>query len=357
MASERRVLIGSVEIGGGAPVAVQSMTNTKTVEVESTVRQARELEAAGCELVRVAAPDLESVAALPKIKAEIGIPLIADVHFHSSLALAALDAGVDKLRINPGNIGSAAEVERIVLRAGEKGTPLRIGVNAGSLHRKFRSEPDLATALVKSCLEYVRFCEERDFRELVLSVKSSSVPVAIEAYQRLAKETGYPLHLGITEAGTLVGGAVKSAVGLGVLLAEGIGDTVRVSLAADPVREVEVAYEILRTLGLRSRGADVIACPTCARTEIDVVAVAEEVRTRLLARTEPITVAVMGCVVNGPGEAAEADVGIAGGNGLAILFRNGQPVGKIRATSTTELVNALMREIDQLLGPRAQTVR
>ncbi|MCL5292257.1 MAG: flavodoxin-dependent (E)-4-hydroxy-3-methylbut-2-enyl-diphosphate synthase [Actinobacteria bacterium] len=346
MASTRIVRIGDVEIGGDRPVAVQSMTNTRTKDVEATVSQINLLEEAGCEIVRVGLPDRESVAAVEEIKGRISIPLVADVHFHADFAIEALKRGADKVRINPGNIGSEPEFISVLEAAGERGVAVRIGVNSGSLHRKFADEPDQATALVKSCIEYVKAAEKIGFTDLVLSVKSSTVMTAVKAYRRLAKEADYPLHLGITEAGTLLAGAVKSSVGLGVLLAEGIGDTIRVSLTADPVREVQVAQEILRSLGLRSFGPEVIACPTCARQEIDIIALAEEVEKRLRAYRDPIKVVVMGCPVNGPGEASEADVGIAGGRGAGIIYREGKAV---RRVSTDRMIDELFKEIDDFI--------
>lgn len=323
------------------------MTNTETKNVDATVAQIKELETAGCEIVRVGLPDRDAVEAIESIKERIAIPLVADVHFHSAFAVEALERGADKVRINPGNIGSDAEYIKVLEAAGIKGAAVRVGVNSGSLHRKFANEKDQATALVNSCIEYVEMAEKVGFKNLVLSVKSSSVMTAIKAYRMLAGRVDYPLHLGITEAGTLVTGAVRSSVGLGVLLAEGIGDTLRVSLAADPVNEVRVAYEILRSLELRERGPVVIACPTCARLEIDVISLANEVEKRLLAYRAPIKVAVMGCPVNGPGEAAEADVAIAGGRGEGIIYRDGKAVRKV---TSDRMVEELFKEIDEYIG-------
>ncbi len=342
--------IGGVKIGGNHAIAVQSMANTDTKDVQATVEQIKALEGVGCEIVRIGLPDRESVKALSSIKEQISVPLVADVHYQADFAIEALRRGVDKVRINPGNIGSEADFLHVLEAAGERGAAVRIGVNAGSLHRKYAEEPDQAAALVKSCMEFVRSAERIGFLNLVLSVKSSSVTTTINAYKLLAAETDYPLHLGITEAGTLLTGAVRSAVGLGVLLAEGIGDTIRVSLAADPVEEVRVAYEILRSLGIRAFGPEVIACPTCARMEIDVIALAEEVESRLkeLYR-EPIKVAVMGCPVNGPGEASEADVGIAGGRSTGIIYREGKAVRRVPAD---RMLDELFAEIGDFLNRR-----
>lgn len=340
----RQVKIGNVCIGGKAPVSVQSMTTTPSQDVKATVRQIRELEEAGCEIVRVAVPDAGAASALTAIKKAISIPLVADIHFDHRLALAAIDAGVDKIRINPGNIGAKEKVAKVVLRAKEKKTPIRIGVNAGSLDKKY-SRLRLADSLVKSALEHVSFFESLGFFDMVLSVKSSSVLTSIEAYRQLAKECDYPLHLGITEAGTVLTGAIKSSVGLGVLLNEGIGDTLRVSLTSDPVKEVLVGFEILQSLGLRQERPELISCPTCARCEIDLIPLAEEVERRLMKLNKPVKVAVMGCVVNGPGEAREADVGLAAGKGSAVLFVRGEVICKVKES---EMVEALMDEITKL---------
>ncbi len=342
----RQVKIGNVVIGGGNPVAVQSMASEKTEDVRATVEQIKRLEEAGCELIRVAVPSREAVEALPKIKKEINIPLIADIHFHWEYAVGAIEAGADKIRVNPGNIGGEDLVAKIVEKAKERGTTIRIGVNSGSLHPKYYKEEDIPAALVKSCLEYVRFCEKFDFHNIVLSVKSSSVIDSIRAYRMLSEQTDYPLHLGITEAGSLMKGTVKSAVGLGVLLADGIGDTMRVSLSADPVHEVQVAYQILQSLGLRSYGPEIISCPTCGRCDIDVIPIVEEIEKRLMTVRTPLKVAVMGCVVNGPGEARDADIGIAGGKREGVLFKDGKAV---RRVPSEDMVEVLMGEIEKLI--------
>lgn len=341
----REIKIGNLIIGGKAPVTIQSMTNTKTSDVQATVAQIKALEEVGCEIIRVAVPDRESVLAIPQIKKEIKIPLVADIHFDWQLAIAAIEAGADKIRINPGNIGDEARVGSIVEKAREKNTSIRIGVNAGSLHKKYEAKKgNLSEALVGSALEYISFCEKLNFRNLVVSVKSTSVLATIETYRIIAQEVDYPLHLGITEAGTLTSGTVKSAIGLGILLYEGIGDTIRVSLTADPVNEVLVASEILKNLGLK-KGPILISCPTCGRCEINLIPVAKEVECALLRYNLPIKVAVMGCVVNGPGEAKEADIGIAAGKGGGILFVKGKPIKKV---TENELVNALLSEIEKM---------
>ncbi len=341
-----KVKIGDLEIGGGNPVAVQSMTNRKTEDIASTIEQIRDLEAVGCELVRVAVPTREAIDALPKIKKQIKIPLIADIHFHWEYAIGAIDAGADKIRINPGNIGGLENFAKVIEKARENKVAIRVGVNSGSLHPKYKNEEDPAEALVKSCIEYVQFCEEMDFHDIVLSVKSSSVVNSIKAYRMLAEATRYPLHLGITESGSLMSGTIKSSVGLGVLLAGGIGDTVRVSLSADPVHEIQVAFQILQALGLRSYGPEIISCPTCGRCDIDVIPVVEEIEKRLMTVRTPLKVAIMGCVVNGPGEAKEADIGIAGGKREGVLFKAGKAIRRVPADA---MVEELMGEIEKLI--------
>lgn len=340
----RQVEIGGVKVGGGAPVVIQSMTNTDTRDAAKTLAQIRDLAGYGCELIRVAVPDAEAATALKRLKAESPVPLIADVHFDYRLALEALAAGVDGLRLNPGNIGGRDKVRLVVREAKDRGVPIRIGVNAGSLERRLLEKYGgvTAEAMVESALDHVRLLEEHDFRAIKLSVKAADVPLMLEAYRQLARVVDYPLHVGVTEAGTLRGGLVKSAVGIGVLLAEGIGDTIRVSLTADPRYEVWAAWEILKTLGLRRRGVEFISCPTCGRCEIDLITIANTVEERLQGVTEPLKVAVMGCVVNGPGEAREADIGIAGGKGVGLLFRKGEPV---RTVPEAVLVEELIQEI------------
>lgn len=345
----RALQVGKVTVGGRAPVSVQSMTNTKTHDVESTVKQIQELAEVGCDIVRVAVPDMDAALALEKIKAQISIPLIADIHFDYRLALAAMERGVDGLRINPGNIGSELHVVSVVKEAKKRSIPIRIGVNAGSLEKSLLQKYGHPTpeAMVESALQHVAILERLGFYDIKISLKANNVPMTIQAYRLISERLEYPLHLGITEAGTINSGIIKSSVGIGALLAEGIGDTVRVSLTGNPVHEVRVANEILKTLGLREYGPTLISCPTCGRCNIHLVEIAEKVEKKLASVTKPIKVAVMGCVVNGPGEAKEADVGIAGGKGFGIVFRKGEIVSKV---PDSELVDALFREIEKLIG-------
>jgi (E)-4-hydroxy-3-methylbut-2-enyl-diphosphate synthase len=341
------IQIGPVTVGGGAPISVQSMTNTPTQDVAATVDQIRRLETAGCEIVRVAVPDRTAAEAIPAIKAAITIPLIADIHFDHRLAVRAAEAGADGLRLNPGNIGGPAKVRTVVECARDRGIPIRIGVNAGSLEKELVERFGGATpeAMVESALRHAALLQDLDFHMIKLSLKASDVGRTLAAYRLLATQTELPLHIGVTEAGSLYTGIVKSALGIGMLLAEGIGDTLRVSLTRDPVEEVRVGYEILKALGLRRRGPDIIACPTCGRTEIDLFKVVEQVEARLQHFKTPIKIAIMGCVVNGPGEAREADLGIAGGRGVGILFKKGEVVRKV---PEADLVEVLMQEIDRL---------
>lgn len=352
----REVKIGSVVIGGSNPIAVQSMTDTDTRDVARTVRQIRRLERAGCEIARVAVPDRQSADAIAAIREKVTIPVVADVHFDHRLALRALESGADKLRINPGNIGGPDRVRAVVSAAADRGTPIRIGVNAGSIERDILERYGFPTAeaLAESVLRHVEMIESFGFHDLVLSAKSFDVPETVRANRILAAETDYPLHLGITEAGTLLSGAVRSAVGLGILLAERIGDTLRVSLADAPEREVEAAFGILKALGLRSRGVTVIACPTCGRTGIDVKTMARQVEKRLEGIEAPVTVAVMGCVVNGPGEARLADVGIAGGDGKGAVFEKGRVVATV---PESELVDELVQRVEKLTTEREMKIR
>ena len=345
MASEKQISVGGVKIGGGAPIVVQSMTLTDTHDVEATLGQIRRLDEAGCELVRVAVPGRADADALPAIVAGSRLPVIADIHFNASLALRAMDAGVAAVRINPGNIGGPDKVEQVVRRAKQTATPMRIGANSGSLpdHLRQFATNDPAGALVEAALEEVRLLERLDYREFKISVKSSSVPVMIQAYQRLSQKVPYPLHLGVTEAGPAFTGTVKSAVGIGALLAAGIGDTLRVSLTADPVDEVKVAWEILRSLGLRHKGPMMIACPSCGRTNVDVLDLATEVEQRLAGYDEVFEVAVMGCAVNGPGEAGDADFGIAGGRDAGFIYAHGAVLRKV---PQERLVDELFAEVD-----------
>ncbi|WP_071546152.1 flavodoxin-dependent (E)-4-hydroxy-3-methylbut-2-enyl-diphosphate synthase [Pseudodesulfovibrio hydrargyri] len=348
----RTVNIGGVGIGGDNPVRVQSMCNTDTRDVLATVAQIHQLAEAGCEIVRLAVPDEAAAAKLAAIREQSPVPLIADIHFDHRLALAALDAGFDGLRINPGNIGDEAKVDAVVRAAKERSTPIRIGVNGGSLEKDLLKQYGGPTpeAMVESGLRHVRMLEARGFHDIKISLKTSSVLKTMAAYRLMSEQVDYPLHIGITEAGTLVRGAVKSSVGLGILLHEGIGDTMRVSLTHDPVAEIGVAYEILRSLGLRERGPEIISCPTCGRTEIGLIELAERVEAALRGVEEVFTVAVMGCVVNGPGEAREADIGIAGGRDLGIIFRKGEVVRKVRGNAN--LLPEFMKEIDKFLEER-----
>ena len=344
----RQIHIGPVAVGGGAPVSVQSMTNTKTADVAATVAQIRALSAAGCDIVRLAVPDMDAAKALGEIIRDTDVPLVADIHFDYRLALEAIRQGVAALRLNPGNIGGEERVQAVVREAKAAGIPIRIGVNGGSLDKKLLQKYGRVTAeaLVESAMEHVRILEAQDFHDMKISLKAHDVPLTIAAYRLMSRTVDYPLHLGVTEAGTPTTGMIKSAVGIGSLLAEGIGDTIRVSLTGDPVVEVRVANEILKSLGLREYGPTLISCPTCGRTAIDLPAIAADVEKRLEGIKAPITVAVMGCVVNGPGEAREADVGIAGGKGEGLVFRKGEILRKV---PEAELVSELFREIDALL--------
>lgn len=342
----RQIQVASVPVGGGAPIAVQSMTNTPTHDRAATIAQILRLEAAGCEIIRVAVPDEAAAEAVAEIKAGIHIPLIADIHFDYRLALAAAKGGADGLRINPGNIGGQAKVRKVVDCARDLGLPIRIGVNSGSLEKDLLEAHGGATAqaMVDSALRHVALLEKEGFDQIKISLKASDVLRTVAAYRLLAERVDYPLHLGITEAGSLYAGTVKSALGIGMLLAEGIGDTLRVSLTRDPAEEVRVGFEILKALGIRRRGPEIISCPTCGRCNIDLMAVVDQVEQALMTRTVPVKLAIMGCVVNGPGEAREADIGIAGGMGLGILFKKGQVVRKVPQEMLAE---ALLKEVDE----------
>lgn len=326
----RKIFVGNVQIGDGAPVSVQSMTSTDTRDISSTISQIKRLETKGCEIVRVAVPDEEAVFCLKKIKESIGIPLIADIHFDYKLAINALKNGADAVRINPGNIGGVKKLSEVVRIAKDLGRSIRVGVNAGSLERDIlKSHGVTSHSLILSALRLVEFLENINFTNFKLSLKASNVPMTLDAYRKISKITDYPLHIGVTEAGTPFGGTIKSAVGIGTLLAEGIGDTLRVSLTGDPVKEVEVAWEILKSLEIRKKGPQFISCPTCGRTEIDLEHLACDIESALKNIKSEITIAVMGCPVNGPGEAREADYGIAGGKGVGIIFKKGEVVEKV----------------------------
>ncbi len=375
----RQIHVGDVAIGGDAPVSVQSMTTTYTRDVKSTVEQIHRLEDVGCEIVRVAVPEMEDAVVISEIKKQIRIPLVADIHYEAALALEAIRQGVDKVRINPGNLRHGrTSLEQIVAAAKERGVAMRIGVNSGSIDALDkqaqmqriqvklradgvleRSDPaeerrkereHLSERMVTKALEYISWCEALDYHEIDVSLKSSTVLTAVEAYRKFSQRSDYPLHLGITEAGTLVGGSVKSAVGLGLLLADGIGDTIRVSLSAEPEEEIPVAYEILKSLELRNRGVTFVSCPSCGRVEIDVIQVANEVEKRLSKVQSPIQVAVMGCVVNGPGESRDADVGLAGGRGKGVIFRKGEI---IKTVPEDQFLDAVLKEVASLL-PEAE---
>ena len=349
----RQIHIGPVAIGGGAPISVQSMCNTKTTDTEATVAQIKALQAAGCDIVRLAVPDMEAAKNLGNIIRAVEVPLVADIHFDYKLALEAIEQGISALRLNPGNIGGEEKVKAVVQAAKAKHIPIRIGVNAGSLDKKILAKYGAITpeALVESAMQHIRILEALDFHDMKISLKAHDVPLTLAAYRLMSETVDYPLHLGITEAGTVNTGIIKSAVGIGALLAEGIGDTFRISLTGDPVVEVKVANEILKSLGLKEYGPTLVACPTCGRTSIDLSAIAAQVEKKLEGIKDPIDVAVMGCVVNGPGEARGADVGIAGGNGEGLIFRKGEIIRKVPENI---LVDELFKEIDAILEERRQ---
>ena len=347
----RVVRIGDRKIGGGNPILLQSMTNTKTEDVEATVAQILALEKAGCEIIRCTVPTEEAAKALREIKKQIHIPLVADIHFDYRMAIAAIENGADKIRINPGNIGSAEKVKAVVDAAREREIPIRVGVNSGSLEKPLLEKYGGVTAegIVESALDKVRMIEELDYRNLVISIKSSDVLMCVRAHELLADRTDYPLHVGITEAGTVRSGNIKSAIGLGLILSKGIGDTIRVSLTGDPVEEIRSARLILRTLGLRKGGVEVVSCPTCGRTQIDLIGLASKVEALVEDYPLDIKVAVMGCAVNGPGEAREADLGIAGGRGEGLLIKKGEIIRKV---PEDQLLNALKYELDNWTGEK-----
>ncbi len=343
----REINIGGVKIGGDNPIAIQSMCNTDTRDVKATVDQIKRLEKAGCEIIRVAVPDMEAAECIRDIKKSIDIPLVADIHFDYRLALRCMENGIDKIRINPGNIGSADRVKQVADMAKRNGIPIRIGVNSGSLEKSLVEKYGGVTpqGLVESALGHIKLLEENDFYDIAVSIKASNVPFSVEVYELLSDTVDYPLHVGITEAGTVWGGTVKSAVGIGAILSRGIGDTIRVSLTGDPVEEIYAAKEILKSLELRKFGVEFISCPTCGRTSIDLIKIANEVEERVRNIDKNIKVAVMGCAVNGPGEAREADIGIAGGHGEGLIFKKGQILRKV---PEDRLVEELLKEIELL---------
>jgi (E)-4-hydroxy-3-methylbut-2-enyl-diphosphate synthase len=345
----REISIGPIKIGGDAPISVQSMTKTDTRDIRRTIRQIRRLEEAGCEIVRVAVVDEEAARAIAEIKKRIKIPLIADIHFHYRLALKAMESGADGIRLNPGNIGGRDRLKTIVISAKDRSIPIRIGVNAGSLEKDLlkRFGGATAEAMVSSALRTIEWMEDLGFQQIKVSLKASDVLRTVEAYRLFSKTTDYPLHLGITEAGRGSDAIVKSSLGIGILLSEGVGDTLRVSLTGDPVQEVRVGYDILRSLKIRERGVEIISCPTCGRCEINLTPLVEKVEKATQRIDTPLTIAIMGCVVNGPGEAKEADVGIAGGKGMGLLFRKGRVVKKVREK---DFARVLLKEVDEMTG-------
>lgn len=342
-------MLGGVAVGGSAPISVQSMTNTKTDDVRATVEQIRQLALAGCEIVRVAVPDQAAADAIPQIKKQIAIPLVADIHFDYRLAIASAKGGADGLRFNPGNIGSQRNIRALVDCARDGRIPIRIGVNAGSLEKDILEKHQGVTAagMVESALRHAGLLQELDFHDIKISIKASDVPRTLEAYRMLSQRTDLPLHVGVTEAGSLYSGIVKSALGIGTLLAEGIGDTLRVSLTRDPVEEIRVGFEILRALDIRHRGPEIISCPTCGRCDIPLIDIVERVEKALMTRSTPVKLAIMGCVVNGPGEAREADIGVAGGSGVGILFKKGKVVKKFPQEKLVEVVLAAVDEFER----------
>jgi len=341
----RKIKVGNIFIGGDAPISVQSMCTTDTRNAKATIAQIKKLEKAGCEIIRVAVPDMVAAKALGKIKKGISIPLVADIHFSADLALEAIKQGVDKLRINPGNIGSEEKIKKVVLAAKKKKIPIRIGVNAGSLEKDILEKYKMkvtAKAMVESAMRHIRILEKYNFRDIAISMKASDIERTVEAYKLLSKKVDYPLHIGVTEAGTLFRGTVMSSAGLGILLYQGIGDTLRVSLTADPVEEVKVGWEILKSVGARKKGITVTSCPTCGRTEINLIELAGKVEKALVGINKDIHVAVMGCVVNGPGEAREADLAIVGGRGVGLIMKNGQIIKKV---DEKKLLKEFLKEV------------
>lgn len=343
----KAIQVGAVQMGGGATVSIQSMLNTAAEDIPASVAQARRLEQAGCQIIRAAIPNMQSVALIPALKEAVSVPIVADIHFDYRLALESVAAGVDKIRINPGNIGDDARVKQVVDACKQNGIPIRVGVNSGSLEKHILAQygAPTAQALVDSALYHVRLIERYDYDQIAISIKSSDVPTMIQAYRLAAEQCPYALHLGVTEAGTAHMGLIKSSIGIGSLLCDGIGDTIRVSLTADPVEEVLAAKDILKAIGLRKNGVNIVSCPTCGRTKINLIALANQVEAALKDCEKPLTVAVMGCAVNGPGEAREADIGIAGGDGCALLFKKGEILYKV---PEEQVLPALLAEIEKM---------
>jgi len=345
--NSREIKVGNVSVGGNSPITVQSMTKTKTTNIDATVAQILQLEQAGCDIIRVAVPNEAATNALSSIKQQITIPLVADIHFNHHLALKAIDAGVDKIRINPGNIGNRKKIKQVLFKANDFNIPIRIGVNAGSVEKDLLRKygQPCAEAMVESAMRHIRICEEFSFTNLILALKASDVPMMISANKKIAELTDYPLHLGVTEAGTQHMGIIKSAIGIGTLLEQGIGDTIRVSLTADPLAEIKAGIDILKALKLKRQGVTIISCPTCGRLDYNMFKIVNELEEQVASIKKPVTVAIMGCVVNGPGEAREADIGIAGGKGKVVLFKKGEIVKTI---SEEKIVNVLLDEIEKL---------
>ncbi len=344
----RKVMCGNIEIGGDAPITVQSMTNTFTKDIKSTVSQILALEEVGCEIIRVAVADMEDAEAIKEIKKQIHIPMVADIHFDYRLAIKSIESGIDKLRINPGNIGSIDRVQKVVEAAKPREIPIRIGVNVGSIHKaileKYNGQPT-AQGMVESALEHVKILEDLDYNNIVISLKGTNIKMTVDAYKIMSQKVNYPLHVGITHSGTLFDGSIRSSIGVGSLLLDGIGDTMRISLTDDPREEVKVAKEILKSLGLRNFGINYITCPTCGRTKINIIELSKQIQEGLKNVNKPVTVAIMGCAVNGPGEAKQSDIGIAGGIGEALLFKKGTIIRKIKEE---DIVKTLIQEINQM---------